>query len=49
MKIRKYTLMYCGIQPSEIDEMEVEDVELFSIFFEEMKKMEQGAEKNARR
>jgi len=41
--------MYCGIQPSEIDEMEMEDVELFCIFFEEMKKAEQGTEQNKRR
>ena len=49
MKFKKYALMYCGIPPSEIDTMDMEDVELFYIFFEEMKKSEKGVEKNARR
>lgn len=40
--INKYTLMYCGISPSEIDAMNSEEVELFAIYFTEMKKIEIG-------
>jgi len=49
MKIKVYALMYCGIQPTEINNMEIEDIELFNIYFEEMKKAERGVTKNARR
>ncbi len=38
MKIKRYALMYCGIQPSEIDKMDAEDFELFAVFFSEMKR-----------
>jgi len=47
--MKKYLLMYCGIQPSEISAMDIEDVELFSVFYEEMEKSKQGAvKKNGR-
>ena len=41
--------MYCGIQPSEVDAMEWEDILLFTIFYDEMRKAEQGEQKNGRR
>jgi hypothetical protein len=41
--------MYCGIQPSEINMMDGDEVELFNIFFREMKKIELGASKHGRR
>lgn len=34
--------MYCGIQPSEINEMDATEVELFMIYFEELHKSEMG-------
>ncbi len=48
MKFKRYSLMYCGISPKEIDEMDWEDVEFFYAFFNEMQKAEQGG-MNARR
>ncbi len=40
--------MYCGIQPSEINQMDGDEVELFSIFFRELLKIQSGAGKNGR-
>ncbi len=41
--IQKSVLLYCGVNPSEIDRMDNSEVELFMVFFEEMKKSEMGA------
>lgn len=34
--------MYCGIQPDQIDKMDMTEVELFQIYFMELKKSEMG-------
>lgn len=49
MKIPKFVLMLCGIQPSEIDAMDWEDIVLFNVFYDEMKKAENGEIKHGGR
>jgi len=34
--------MYCGIQPDQIDKMDMTEVELFQIYFTELKRSEMG-------
>jgi len=40
--IKKFTLLYCGIQPDQIDKMDITEVELFMIYFTELQKAQMG-------
>jgi hypothetical protein len=40
--LQKCILLYCGIQPSEIDNLEMEEVEAFMAFYNEIKRAESG-------
>jgi hypothetical protein len=47
--IKKFSLMYCGIQPSEINNIPIDEMDLFNIYFNELIKIQMGVGKNDRR